>query len=152
MKFRATIWLDGKTATGIEVPASTLAKLGDSKRPAVLVTINGYQYRSTVGTMGGHHLIPVSADVRTKAGVKAGDQVTVELEADTQPRSVEVPADLAAALSLNARARRAFDGLSYSGQRRYVLAIEAAKSTDTRRRRLDATIADLAASTATVSR
>ena len=144
MKFRALIGLDGKTATGIEVPPAILAKLGDSKRPAVTVTINGHTYRSTVGSMGGRHLIPVSADVRTKAGVKAGDMVTVELELDRQPRRVEVPEDLADALGKNPDARRAFEALSYSGQHRYVLAIESAKSVDTRQRRIDKTIAELA--------
>jgi hypothetical protein len=93
MKFRALIRLDGKTATGIEVPQAILAKLGDSKRPAVTVTINDHTYRSTVGSMGGRSLIPVSADVRAKARVQAGDTVTVELEVDTQPR--RVAADMA---------------------------------------------------------
>ncbi len=144
MKFRALIRLDGKTATGIEVPPAILAKLGDSKRPAVTVTINDQTYRSTVGSMGGRYLIPVSADVGTKAGVQAGDTVTVELEADAQPRCVDLPDDLHRALAQNARARRAFEGLSYSGQRRYVLAIEGAKSLDTRQRRIDKAITELA--------
>ena len=152
MKFRALIQLDGKTATGIEVPPSILAKLGDSKRPAVAVTINGHRYRSTVGTMGGRHLIPVSAEVRNKAGVQAGDQVAVELEADREPRTVEIPADLAGALSCNAHARRAFEALSYSGQRRHALAIEAAKSPDTRRRRVDKAVAELVTAAPSVPR
>jgi hypothetical protein len=40
VKFRAKVELGGKTATGIEVPAAVVAKLGSSKRPAVRVTIN----------------------------------------------------------------------------------------------------------------
>jgi len=55
-----------------------------------------------------------------KAGVQAGDLVSVELEADTQPRRVEVPFDLVVALSRHAHARRAFEALSYSAQRSYV--------------------------------
>ncbi|MGA7989086.1 MAG: YdeI/OmpD-associated family protein [Candidatus Dormiibacterota bacterium] len=144
MKFRALIRLDGKTATGIEIPPAILARLGDSKRPAVTVTINDHTYRSTVGSMGGRYLIPVSADVRAKAGVQAGDTVTVELEADTQPRRVDVPEDFAHALARNAQARRAFEGLSYSGQCRHVLAIEGAKSVETRQRRIDKAIEELA--------
>lgn len=143
LKFRAVVLLGGKTATGIEVPAETLSALGPSKRPAVTVTINGFTYRSTVGTMGGRHLIPVSADVRTKAGVQAGDQVTIELKADDQPRSVDVPAALTAALARKPGARRAFDALSYSAQRRHVLAVDAAKSAETRQRRVDAVVSEL---------
>jgi len=143
LKFRALVRLDGKTATGIEVPAETMNSLGPGKRPAVTVTINGFTYRSTVGTMGGRRLIPVSAAVRTQAGVQAGDQVTVELKADDQPRTVDVPAELAAALARNPAARRAFDALSYSAQRRHVLAVEGAKSPDTQQRRLDAVVNEL---------
>jgi len=70
--------------------------------------------------MGGRFLIPVSADVRTKAG----DEVQVGVEADDAPRTLEIPADLAAALGSEPAARDAFAKLSYSGQRRYVLPVE----------------------------
>ena len=89
MRFQATIRLDRKTATGIEVPAEVLTALGPGRRPKVRVTINGYTYPSTVGSMGGRSLIPVSADVRTKAGVAAGDAVQVDVEADDAARTLE---------------------------------------------------------------
>jgi hypothetical protein len=146
MRFHATIRLDGKTATGIEVPADVLAALGPGKRPKVRVTINGYSYGSTVGSMGGRSLIPVSADVRTKAGVAAGDEIDVEVAADTDPRSIEIPADFAAALDGEPAARRVFEKLSNSGQRRYVLSIEQAKTTETRGRRIDKAVGELVAS------
>jgi bifunctional DNA-binding transcriptional regulator/antitoxin component of YhaV-PrlF toxin-antitoxin module len=145
MRFHATIRLDGKTATGIEVPADVLAALGPGKRPKVQVTINGYTYPSTVGSMGGRSLIPVSAEVRAKAGVAAGDAVEVDVVADTQPRTVEVPEDLAAALDRAPAASRAFEQLSYSGQRRHVLAVEQAKTAETRQRRIDKAVAELSA-------
>src|SRR5580693_868193 len=135
MRFQATIRLDGKTATGIEVPANVMAALGPGKRPRVQVTIDGYSYPSTVGSMGGRSLIPVSADVRAKAAVAAGDDVEVEVVPDTEPRSVDVPGDLAAALAAQPDARTAFEALSYSNQRRHVLAVEQAKTAETRQRR-----------------
>jgi hypothetical protein len=98
MRFHLTIRLDGKTATRIEVPADVLAALGPGKRPKVQVTINGYTYPSTIGSMGGRSLILASAEVRAKAGVAAGDAVEADVVADTQSRTVEVPEDLAAAL------------------------------------------------------
>ena len=73
MKFRATVELGGKTATGVEVPAQVVVALGSSKKPAVRVTINGYIYRSTMASMGGRFMLPVSAEVRQAAGVAAGD-------------------------------------------------------------------------------
>jgi hypothetical protein len=144
MRFHATIALHGKSATGIEVPADVVAALGQGKRPKVTVTINGYSYPSTVGVMGGLSLIPVSADVRAKAGVAAGDEMDIDLVPDTGPRTVEVPADLAAALASVPAARQAFDKLSYGGQQRYVLGIEQAKTAETRRRRVEKAVTELA--------
>jgi hypothetical protein len=143
MHFQAVIRLDGRTATGIEVPAEVLAALGPGKRPAVTVTINGFTYPSTVGSMGGRSLIPVSAEVRARAGVAAGDTVEVELAADTAPRTVTVPGDLAAALDGSGQARQAFARLSVSGQRRHVLAVEQAKTAETRDRRIAKVVAEL---------
>jgi hypothetical protein len=136
MKFRATIQLDGKTATGIPVPEEVVAALGPGKRPAVVVTIGDFTYRSTVGSMGGVYKIPVSADNRQKAGVAAGDEIEVEVELDTAPREIEVPDDLARALSGDAAARRFFDGLTASQKRAYVSWVESAKKAETRDRRV----------------
>jgi hypothetical protein len=136
MMFRATVILSGKTATGIEVPAEIVEALGSGKRPAVSVMINGHTYRSTVASMGGKFLLPVSAEQRANAGVAAGDEIEVGVELDTEPRVVSVPADFAAALAADAEAKRCFEGLSYSHQRRHVLAIEGAKAAETRQRRI----------------
>ena len=137
MKFRGKLLQSGKTATGFEVPADVVAGLGSGKKPAVTVTINGgYTYRSSVGSMGGKFMLPVSAEHRAGAGIAAGDEADVDLELDDQPREVVVPADLSAALDADPAARSYFDGLSYSNKRRHVLAIEGAKAADTRARRV----------------
>jgi hypothetical protein len=136
VRFRATILLGGKTATGIRVPAEVVAALGSSRRPAVRVTVNGHAYRSTVAPMGGQFMLPVSAEHREAAGVAAGDEVDVDLELDTEPRVLAVPHDFSAALDRDADARRVFDGLSYSRKQRFVLPIEQAKTAETRQRRI----------------
>ena len=99
MRFRATLKLNGKTATGFVVPEEVVTALGSSKRPAVVVTLNGYTYRSSIAPMGGRYLLGVSGDVRERAGVAAGDELDVDVELDTEPRVVEVPADLASELA-----------------------------------------------------
>ena len=143
MRFRATIELGGKTATGIRVPEEVIAALGAGKRPPVRVTINGYSYRSTVAPRGRVFMLPVSAEVRAGAGVAAGDEVDVDLELDNEPREVTLPRDFADALDRDADAKRCFDGLSYSNRRRYVLGIEGARTAETRQRRIAAAIGDL---------
>ena len=139
--FKAKVLLAGKTATGIVVPADAVAALGPSKKPPVLVTINGHTYRNTVAVMGGQFMIGISAEERTNTGVKAGDQIDVTLELDNAPREVTVPPDLSAALDKNKKARAFFDGMSYSNKRRHVLMIEGAKTDETRQRRIDKTVA-----------
>lgn len=143
MTFRATIEQNGKTATGIRVPDAVVESLGAGKRPAVRVTINGYSYRSSIGVMGGVSMIPLSADHRQAAGVKAGDEVDVALELDTEPREVSVPPDLTAALQSDSEARRVFDTLSFSAKRRHVLSVEGARTAETRQRRIDAVLTSL---------
>jgi hypothetical protein len=143
MRFHAVIQLNNKTATGIAVPPDVLESLGAGKRPAVRVTINGHTYRTTVGSVDGQAMLPVSAEVRQGAGVAAGDEVEVEIELDTAPREVTVPADFAAALDQDPAARRFFDGLSYSNKRRFTLPIEEAKSAETRERRIAKAVSQL---------
>jgi len=142
MRFNATILASGKTATGIEVPAEIVERFG-SRRPKVRATINGYTYRTSIGSMGGRFMLPVSAEVRGSAGVAAGDPVSVELEPDTEAREVAVPPDFARALSRDTAAKRFFDGLSYSQKRWFVDGIEAAKKPETRQRRIEAAVTRL---------
>ncbi len=137
MRFQATIQLGGKTATGIEVPEAVVTQLGAGKRPAVRVTLRGYTYRTTVAPMGGAFMVPLSAEHRANSGAAAGDMVEVDIALDTEPRTVAVPPDFAEALSHDAAAQRAFDGLAYSHQLRHVLAITEAKTPETRQRRIE---------------
>ena len=143
MRFHTTLELGGKTATGIEVPAEVVDALGSGKRPSVTVTIGKHTYRSTVAVMGGRYMLPVSAENREAAGVKAGDELEVEVELDEAPREVETPADFAEALSAVPDANTFFNALSNSLKKYWVLNIEGAKTPETRQRRIDGAVAKL---------
>jgi hypothetical protein len=136
MRFRTVLQLHGKTATGITVPEEVLTALGQGRKPRVTVTINGYSYRSTIAVYRGVPMLPVAAQVRAGAGIEAGEEIDVEVELDTAPRTVEVPADLAAALDADPAAREAFDALSYSNRRGHVQSVEVARTAATRDRRV----------------
>lgn len=140
MQFQATLQLEGKTATGIQVPGEVVESLGRGKRPPVKVTINDFTYRSTIAAYGDVFMLPVSAEVRQGAGVAAGELVVVDVELDEEPRVVVVPPDFAEALEADAVAKRFFESLSYSNQRRYVMAIDEAKTAETRQRRISKTV------------
>ncbi|MDQ5840210.1 MAG: YdeI/OmpD-associated family protein [Chloroflexota bacterium] len=136
MRFRTTILQSGKTATGIQVPDEVMAALGPSRRAPIRVTLNGYTYRTTVGSVDGRPMFGVSADVRKNATVAGGDQVDVDIELDTEPREVTVPADLQAVLSGDPEAGRFFERLSHSHKSAYVVWIESARKAETRERRI----------------
>jgi uncharacterized protein YdeI (YjbR/CyaY-like superfamily) len=73
-------------------------------------------------------------EIREGASVEAGDTVDVEIELDTEPRTVALPDDLAAALDEEARAT--FDRMAYTHRREYVEWITEAKRPETRTRRV----------------
>jgi Domain of unknown function (DUF1905)/Bacteriocin-protection, YdeI or OmpD-Associated len=143
MEFTTTLLLGGKTATGIRVPDEVVAALGGGKRIPVSVTINGTRYSSTIAMMRGEPMIPVSADIRSATGIAAGDNITVELERDDAPRTVDLPADLAEALRADPAMSDRFAALSYSNQRRHVLSISGARTTETRTRRIQRVLDEL---------
>jgi hypothetical protein len=143
MKFRTTVELGGKTATGLPVPDDVVAGLGAGKRAAVSVTIGGHTYRTTVASMGGRFIVPLSAENRGAAGVAAGDEVDVDIALDDAPREVTVPDDLAAAFDPKTRA--IFDALSYTHRKEWVRWVEEAKTAKTRSARIAKTVDGLRA-------
>jgi hypothetical protein len=142
MRFETTMHQTGNN-TGIEVPPEVVEALGAGRKPPVVVNVNGYEYRSTVAVMGGRYLIPFSSDKRAATGIAGGDAITVDLEVDSTPRTVELPADFAAALDATPGAREAYERLAPSHKKAHVTAIESAKAADTRQRRIDAAVAKI---------
>lgn len=134
---------EGLNATGLRVPADVVAALGSGKKPKVKVTLNGYTYRSTIAAYTDVYMLPLSQENREAAGVKAGDEVEVTLELDLEPRTVEVPQDLAAALADKPGAKARFDALSHTMRKEYVRQVESAKAQETRDRRIAGIVAKL---------
>jgi Bacteriocin-protection, YdeI or OmpD-Associated/Domain of unknown function (DUF1905) len=134
--FETTVTTTGNN-TGIVVPGEIIDQLGSGKRPSVLVTVNGYEYRNTVGVMGGTHMISISAAIRQATGLKGGDPIRVTLTVADSPREVDMPADFADALAADGGAGAFFASLSNSLQRYHVDTINAARTAETRQRRIE---------------
>jgi bifunctional DNA-binding transcriptional regulator/antitoxin component of YhaV-PrlF toxin-antitoxin module len=143
LTFKSELLLAGKTATGVEVPAEVVEKLGSTKNPPVKVTINDYTYPSTIAVRNGVFMLPVSAEVREKAGIKSGEIIEVSVTSDNQPRVVEVPTDFQDALDKNLAAKQYFETLSNSNKKYFIGSIEQAKTQETRIRRIEKAIIDL---------
>jgi hypothetical protein len=109
-------------------------------RPPVRVTIRGHTWRTTPGVYDGIGHVVVNRSVKAATGVDAPDRVRVTMELDDEPRTVDVPNDLRAALAEDPGASTAFDRLSFTHRREYVEWVEEAKRPETRARRIAATI------------
>lgn len=113
---------------------------GGAKTFPVVVTIGTSSIPLRVARMGGESLIGFSRAARAEAGVEIGDEVTADIAAETAPRTVEVPGDLAAALAANPSVGAAFAALSYTHRKEYVRWVEEAKREQTRADRVARTV------------
>ena len=146
MRISATIEkAPDSNACGIQFASSDVLRwFGSKGRIAVRATINGYEYRSSLSPMGGRHVLPVNATVRAHANVAAGDKVRLELERDTEPRTLEIPNDLRRALQ-KTKALTRFEAMSYTHRKEWVHAVNDAKRSETREKRIAECIAALSA-------
>jgi hypothetical protein len=142
-KFKTIVKTAGKTAAGIVVPPEIVEALGSGRNPKVKFSVNGYTFRGTIQVSSGQFMLSFSPDKREASGVKGGDHVEVTIELDTEPRTVEVPEDLRAALSAKAGAMEAFEALAYSRRKEFVRQVNEAKAQETRERRIAGIVAQL---------
>jgi len=139
VEFDTTVKAAGNN-TGIVVPDDAIDQLGAGRRPPVKVSVNGYEYRSTVAVMGGQHMIGISAAVRKETGLKGGDPIHVVLTVADSPRVVTLHDEFAQALAADPAAGAFFAALPNSLQRYHADNINAAKTTETRQRRIEKAI------------
>jgi uncharacterized protein YdeI (YjbR/CyaY-like superfamily) len=93
--------------------------------------------------MRGQCLVGISAANRVASGIAEGDIVVVDLKLDTAPRVVAQPPDLAKALHDDPIARAVFDRLPFGLKRKHVAAIDGAKTSETRQRRIAKLVATM---------
>jgi uncharacterized protein DUF1905/bacteriocin resistance YdeI/OmpD-like protein len=128
----------------VEIPEAVVKRLGAGKRVPVRVTLNGAKYRSTIAVYGGRYYLPARREVREAAKLVPGGRARVSLEVDTAPRTVEVPSDLARALSA-AKLRPGFNAFSFSHRKEFVEWVTSAKRTETRSARIPKVVAQVRA-------
>jgi bacteriocin resistance YdeI/OmpD-like protein/uncharacterized protein DUF1905 len=134
--FTATIQNAGGGGAYVEVPFDVEEAFG-SKRPKVKAMIEGIPYRSTLMRMGSeHHMLGVLKDIRAQIGKTFGDEVTITIEPDSEPRAIEIPKDLMKELKKDREAKAFFDKLSYTHQKEYVRWVEEARKEETRQNRI----------------
>jgi hypothetical protein len=129
------------TWTYLRIPPAVMAAYEARGQVKVTGTIEGHPFRGSAMPRGdGTHFLVVNKTIRDAIGAHAGASVEVTLEADSAPRDVDVPLDLAQALAADQPACQRFAALSYSHQKEYIDWIEAARKPETRTRRIQATL------------
>jgi hypothetical protein len=138
--FKATIQNAGGGGAFVEVPFDVEAAFG-SKKPKIKATIEGVPYRGILTRRGtDYHMLIILKSIREQVGKTFGDEINVTVEADTEPRVVEVPPELAKQFKVEKEAKAYFEKLSYTHQREYANYINEAKKPETRIRRAEQTI------------
>jgi hypothetical protein len=138
--FTATIQNAGSGGAFVEVPFDVEAVFG-AKKPKVKAVIEGVPYRGILTRMGtDYHMLIILKGIREQIGKTFGDEVRITVEPDTEPRVIEVPADLKKAFKTEKEAKAFFEKLSYTHQREYVMWIDEAKREETRQNRIAKTI------------
>jgi hypothetical protein len=124
-------------AAAVVLDDEQVALVGEgAKRFPVVATVNGYTWRTSVARMRGEFLVGLNREVRAGARVGAGDVVELRLELDSEPRQVDLPEALAAALAADDAARAAFEKLSYTHRKEHARSVAEAKREETRARRV----------------
>jgi hypothetical protein len=138
--FTAIIQNAGGGGAFVEVPFDVEAEFG-SKKPKVKATIEGVPYRGTLVRMGTEcHLLLILKSIREQVGKTFGDEVKITVEPDTEPRVIEIPAELKKLFRTEKEAKAIFEKLAYTHQREYVTWINEAKREETRQNRIVKTI------------
>jgi hypothetical protein len=145
-QFKVTLFGCGRNSkvAGMNIPFDVKKVWGKSRVP-VAGTINGFKFRTTVCPMRGEYFVCVNRFMRAGGKCGVGDTVKVVMEPDTAPRTIAAPPDLKKALKSNPAAQAAWDRYSYTCRKEFAQWITEAKKPETRARRLEKSIAMLAA-------
>ncbi len=144
MRLRVHVLATGKTtATIILTQEQVDAIRGAPGRARIPLRIGfkGQEFRSSISIYRGQWMMVVNREMRD-GGLVPGSDHTVDLSVDKAERTVDVPADFAAAMR-KAGVRKDFDALAFTYRKQYVTNIESAKKPETRQRRIEAAIAEL---------
>ncbi|MCV0334162.1 MULTISPECIES: YdeI/OmpD-associated family protein [unclassified Microbacterium] len=123
-------------AAAILLSDEQVASLGAGKAFPVAVTIGGRTARLRLARMGSENMIGFSKAVRADLGLEIDQEIDAVIRVDSAERTVDVPAQLAAALDADPALRTAFDALSYTARKEHARSVAEAKQEATRERRI----------------
>ena len=154
VSFKSRLTADGEGGSWVvlPIPFDVQATFGSRGRISVSGTLNDVPFRSSIfpGGDGTHHMM-VNKALQREADVGPGSEAAVTMAVDTEPRVVEIPADLKDALAATPAAGDRFSGLSDSAKNEFIRWIASAKREETRAARVGAAVERIAAGKRRVS-
>lgn len=126
----------GSEVAAVIAPFDVPQTFGQKARVPVRGTINGFPYRSSLMPMDGCYAMVVNRTIREGAHVKAGDEVEVVMERDTDERKVDAPPELKKELAKSKKAQERWEKLSFTHKKEMARSISEAKQEETKKRRL----------------
>lgn len=136
MEYTGVLESTGANTAAFVIPDTFVDALGAGRRPKVKVTVNGKVFRTSIANMRGPYWLGISKARREEAELVVGERYTLEIEADTEERTVELPDDLAAAIAGDDTALATWQRLSFTNKREIAESITSAKKPETRERRI----------------
>lgn len=135
---------DGMDAAYIHFPYDVQQEFGTKGQVKVKAVFqDGTEYRGSLANMGlDCHCLGIPKRIREQLGVTAGEVLSVTITPDTEPRVVELPEPLKAALESRSLESR-FRNLSYSKQKQAAESVESAKKPETLAKRVQSVIDSL---------
>lgn len=136
----------GATWSFLVLPASASAKLPTRSMVTVEGTLEDQAFQATLEPDGqGSHWLKVDKVLRERAGVAAGDTVTLAIAPVAEEPEPRVPPDLREALNANPAAKTQWNDITPVARRDWIHWITSGKKSETRGRRI-ATACDMLAS------
>jgi hypothetical protein len=120
--------------TFLVIPTELAAEWGAGQK-AVRGTIAGKPFRGTATKGEGALRVPLAQDLRDRLGIRTGDTVEVRIALDTEPRPIEIPAELRAVFDADPEVAKIYDSLAPSCKRAWAAYVSDAKQPETRTRR-----------------
>lgn len=136
MEYTGVLESTGANTAAFVIPDTFVDALGAGRRPKVKVTVNGKVFRTSIANMRGPYWLGISKARREEAELVVGERYTLQIEADTEERTVELPDDLAAAIAGDDTALATWQRLSFTNKREIAESITSAKKPETRERRI----------------
>lgn len=123
----------------------TLFKQADKNKGPIPVrgTLNGKRFEQTLVKYQGAWRLYLNTQMRQEADIDVGDDATVEIEFDPEPRIVPIHPKFARALSKNKEAKAAFEKLAASRQKEILRYLNSMKTEESLVRNVEKVIQNL---------